>query len=504
MAPQDKRAELAAMAEAGMSGLAAYRRGEEVVKSDQMAAIDAALDGARSRGAGSDALSALDGIVRPVGDAAQGRLQFAGGRHADSMSEQGSAIDRFTSRAGELESSAYDLARADAERRVSSAGGGGGGGGGLSDTEMKLRAWGLGSAAAQEDGAAAWAQAEQDRETARIGILAEVSDGALNSDDARVWLDEKKAEHGAGFEEWFDSFVEREANKTGQQRAYVQYLADRKRDEKAMRNALEAAGVEDPGSVPAFVDVPMLGGRTFRAQIGGQNPEPDRVSMADGVIAPVMGDEYTSLADSLYQEMLTEAASRSLAAEDSFVEDRRAAANLLDGLLNNQYAADAYAALGYGDPYVAQALFDPYRTSDPANRVAATREAADLERYGMPFEEYQALMDQSGFGETVEFGFAPTVVEEWAETSGMDTPDAVAVATDPELGAIVLDAVAAARLLAETGASMSDVRVNAAQILREELVKAGMDPEGQRDEMNALVDLLGVQLDVALGAYSGS
>lgn len=155
---QDKRAELKAAAEGGRSGLAAYRSGQERVLSDQRAAIDLALDGAMSRGAPSAYMNQLTGIIKPVGDAAQGRLAAAGDRFAASSGSLGGALGEFKSGASRVEDLAYQYAKQQAQKALDKRKAGENA---LTQADIKNAAMGIGSEMQAEAMAKAQAQADE-------------------------------------------------------------------------------------------------------------------------------------------------------------------------------------------------------------------------------------------------------------------------------------------------------------------------------------------------------
>lgn len=93
-----KRAELAAVAEGGSAGREAYKQGRERMVSDQRSAIDAALAGPVRFGEGTAA--ALDSIVAPVGETGLARLDTAGDRHGASMAGLDSALSSALTQQG--------------------------------------------------------------------------------------------------------------------------------------------------------------------------------------------------------------------------------------------------------------------------------------------------------------------------------------------------------------------------------------------------------------------
>lgn len=108
---QDKRAELSAMATGGTAGVEAYKTGQQRVVSDQQAAIDAALSAAGRRGASGEAMAALDSIIRPVGDAAQGRILAGGDRAGTSVAARSQNLAGFKGASGRAEGLAHDFAK---------------------------------------------------------------------------------------------------------------------------------------------------------------------------------------------------------------------------------------------------------------------------------------------------------------------------------------------------------------------------------------------------------
>lgn len=91
---EQKRAELEALATGGIAGRDAYRAGQQRIVTDQRAAIDRALGAVptMTREAGTNDF--LESIIRPAGDAAAARMDFAGDRFDTSMGTLDSALDR--------------------------------------------------------------------------------------------------------------------------------------------------------------------------------------------------------------------------------------------------------------------------------------------------------------------------------------------------------------------------------------------------------------------------
>lgn len=111
---EEKRAELRATAEGGMAGRQAYREGRERLVSDQRAAIDAALAGPVRFGEGT--ASALENIIRPVGDSALARIDHAGERHGSSMGELDTYLNTALAQQGGARQLNYDTRLADSRQ----------------------------------------------------------------------------------------------------------------------------------------------------------------------------------------------------------------------------------------------------------------------------------------------------------------------------------------------------------------------------------------------------
>lgn len=479
----DKRAELKALAEGGSEGRKAYIDGRQRIVSDQRAAIDAALAGPVRFEEGT--ASALDSIVRPVGDTALARIDAAGERHGASMGALDSALTGALAQHGGARQLNYDQTLSDARTAT--------------DRNIEAGEIARRKQAEREAAAAAQRQAAQDNYFAE---LAKWEQEALARGEGARMQEEALSEQ----ERLNDAEFKRELSKVSGQA--FSHIRDPKARQALLRQVLDATSADEimalveqyaPQEVETFDG--LLGqvksaARTVGRTVTGMPAETD---MGRGLGA------LRDLGNTAARQ------DRTLPALDALNTAYTEVAPALDAR-SRQIEADrylydqlAYMNLG-GDPLMAAGLFPRSfgAAEDDLEAQDAMRNYIETGLYGKQYEDWLKEQEEQGDYDDAQIKFDiatgastnPAIVDNTAKEFGLDE---VALYANLEPGTagheIVTDTFAAASADIDNGALPDEVIAAAYATVRADAQAAGL--EGAYAD--ALARIVAEQLEVYAG-----
>ena len=441
---EDKRAELRAVAEGGTAGRQAYQEGRQRLVSDQRAALDAALAGPVRFGA--DTASALESIVRPVGDAGLARMDFAGERHDASMGALDAALSGALAQQGGARALNYDRTLSDArtatDRTIESG-----------EIQRRKDAERRAEANAEAAAGANYSQSEEKMAAEALGGLIHGEQlAALETEQKQKTTDELFAIARDAFSSLPDK----------RQVSLMMELRENQDNPEAIAELIAkyspAYAQETQGALSRGFDAIRNIGKVATGQPIPATPvaDPGRAAAIERLLGSYID-----------QDALREQEYRNL-------ETQRYLAN-----------QDAYTNL-FGDPLLAAGIFP--QSFDPVAESLEARGAID--QYiasGLTGKDYESAIEEEMAGYqgqiAAEVGLTPGVVNRVANRGDLDPVHLYELLADPAVGDVVAVAVEAARERYEQDPGVAGKTPSKSEITRD-IVLAVTEalPEGVSDE----------------------
>lgn len=407
---EDKRAELRALAEGGSAGRDAYKAGRQRLVSDQRAAIDAALSGPVRFGEGTAA--ALESIVRPVGDTATARMDFAADSHDTSMGALDAALGGALAQQGGARALNYDQTLSRSQQSTDRQ---------IEAGEIQRRKAAERAAAAEAERAARETAARPDYSQSEQKAAAEALGAMLSDEDAAAL---------------------REMNKAAKVEDLLKVIGSAFGDlDPILQGGLMDqvwANMDNPEAIAALVQEysPVhseAARRAVQAVAEASNPQaPRRVDRPGGptVVPPVPASRQRALDNILAQ--YSDVTLPTTQQAERVQETQR-----------HLYNQDAYTQL-FGDPLLAAGLF-PADFGEVSGELDDQSALEDYIRSGMRGEELERYEadEMAGFEAQIASaaGLTPGAVNKIAGKSDLDAVGIYETLSDPEVAAVVSLAV---------------------------------------------------------------
>lgn len=413
---EDKRAELRAVAEGGTAGRQAYQEGRQRLVSDQRAALDAALAGPVRFGA--DTASALESIVRPVGDAGLARMDFAGERHDASMGALDAALSGALVQQGGARALNYDRTLSDARTATDRT---------IESGEIQRRKAAERAAAAEAERAAREASARTDYSQSEEKMAAEALGGLIHGEQLAALETEQKQkttdELFAIARDAFSSLPDK------RQVSLMMELRENQDNPEAIAELIAkyspAYAQETQGALSRGFDAIRNIGKVATGQPIPATPvaDPGRAAAIERLLGSYIDQD--ALREQEYRNLETER------------------------YLANQ---DAYTNL-FGDPLLAAGIFP--QSFDPVAESLEARGAID--QYiasGLTGKDYESAIEEEILAYDTQTaataGVTPGAVNGAAGATGLNARDLYDLLADPDVGSVVLRAVEDAQAVASS------------------------------------------------------